>query len=183
MRGPLLAAVAFALWAPAPPAAAHPDRVSGAVVLDASPDLVWQVLTDFEHWPGFVPGLLRLRVVPQEGAGFALRHETVRLGYRIDFTARTHVDAQARRLELSLDEDASNDLAAMEASWQVTEIPGGRVRVSFHSTLDSGQPVPRFLERHLLRESVARTVEGFQREVARRAGERRAAADATGSDG
>lgn len=172
------ALVCLAAW----PAAAEPDAVEGAVVVEAPADLVWQVLTDFQAWPRFVPGLRRLTVEADAAGRVALRHETGRLGWRIDFTARTRVDAEARRLELFLDERRTNDLAAMEASWQVTELPGGRVRVAFASVLDSGQPVPRFVARRLLREAVAETVESFRREVEHRAGVRRAAADPYGSD-
>jgi carbon monoxide dehydrogenase subunit G len=150
------------------PAAAEPRDVEGSIEIAAPIEVVWRVLTDFRSWPSFVPGLKRIAVVDGSESELALRHETERVGFEVDFTALMRVRAEHHRVELVLDERASNDLAAMRASWQLTPLGSGRVRVDFHSAIDSGQPVPAFIERRLLRESVAETIERFSSEVERR---------------
>jgi carbon monoxide dehydrogenase subunit G len=152
------------------PAAAEPEDIEGSIEIAAPIEIVWRVLTDFRSWPSFVPGLKRIAVVEHAASELALRHETERVGMAIDFTALMRVQAELHRVELLLDESASNDLAAMRASWQLTPLASGRVRVEFHSAIDSGQPVPAFIQRRLLRESVAETIERFSSEVERRVG-------------
>lgn len=148
---------------------AEPRAIEGSVEVAAPLELVWGMLTDFRSWPQFVPGLKRIAVVSEEADGVALRHETESAGMAIAFTARMQVHPERHRVDLVLDEDASNDLAAMRASWQVTALAPDRVRVDFRSAIESGQPIPGFIERRLLRSSVAETIESFGSEVQRRA--------------
>jgi ribosome-associated toxin RatA of RatAB toxin-antitoxin module len=136
--------------------------------LEAPAALVWSVLTDFDGWPGFMPGLNRVEVQQASPERVAIRHETEKLGFEIAFTALTRVDHERMRLELALDPSAANDLRAMEASWQLTELSNGRVRVDFRSELDSGQPVPRLLERRMVGQSVAEALAALAGEVERR---------------
>lgn len=162
-------ALALILAAPAVrPAAAEPRAIEGSIEIAAPLELVWGVLTDFRTWPHFVPGLKRIAVVSQQADELALRHETESVGMAIVFTARMQVHPDQYRVDLVLDEEASNDLAAMRASWKLTSLDSGRVRVDFRSSVDSGQPIPGFIERRLLRTSVAETIESFSSEVERR---------------
>jgi hypothetical protein len=107
-------------------------------------------------------------VQPVSADRVSIRHETEKLGFAVAFTALTRVDHDHMRLELALDPRAANDIAAMEASWQVSELPGGRVRVELRSELESGRGLPRILERRLLGQSVAETLAALADEVARR---------------
>lgn len=148
---------------------AAPGRAADeSAELDASAALVWDVLTDFDAWPGFMPGITRIEVRELAADQVAIRHETEKMGFTVAFTALTRVDRARMRLELALDPDAANDLAVMQASWQLTELPNGRVRVELRSELESGRPVPRIVERRLVARSLAETVAAFADEVARR---------------
>jgi ribosome-associated toxin RatA of RatAB toxin-antitoxin module len=150
-----------------------PARAAGtgaqlAVELSAPVELVWQVLTDFASWPRFMPGLRRVRVRDLGRERVAIDHETEKMGFDVRFTAITRVNRERLRLDLALDESQRHDLAAMRASWQVTRLPKGRVRVDFRSDVDSGQPVPGFLERRMIRRSAAETVAALAHEIERR---------------
>jgi ribosome-associated toxin RatA of RatAB toxin-antitoxin module len=162
------ALVAFALAAATQPAPAAADQaVEDAVELAAPAELVWGVLTDFASWPRFVSGLKGITIEGRGEGQVALRHETEKMGFAIGFTALARLDASLRRLDLALDENAAHDVAAMRATWQVTPLEPGRVRVEFRSSLDSGRPVPGFVERRVLRESVSETLKGLGAEVER----------------
>jgi len=169
-RGALagLALLVAAVWA-AGPAAAEPEAVEQTVELDAPVELVWHVLTDFAAWPRFVPNLKRIDVVGDAQQPTALRYSTESIGIAIGFTARTDVRADLHRLDLALDESAPNDIAAMRASWQLTPLGGDRVRIQFRSAIETGQPVPEFIQRRVMRASVEETIRNFTSEVERRA--------------
>lgn len=140
----------------------------GSAEVDAPAAVIWSVLTDFESWAGFMPGLARVEVQEASADRVAIRHESEKMGLTIAFTAFARVDPQRMRLELALDPSAANDLRALEASWQLTELSNGRVRVDFRSELESGRPVPRLLERRVLASTVAETVAALAAEVERR---------------
>lgn len=148
---------------------ATPGRAAdGSAEIDAPADLVWSVLLDFASWPRFMPGLAQVEVREATEDLVAIRHETVKLGFTIAFTALTRVDRERMSLELALDPSAANDLRALEASWQVTEVSNGRARVELRSELESGQPVPRLLQRRLIGSSVAEALAALADEVERR---------------
>jgi hypothetical protein len=169
-----LLAILLGAAALAGPASAD-EGFETAVELAAPVDLAWRVLVDFRAWPRFVPGLKRIAVVERPDRHVALRHETESVGVAVDFTAVGSLDLERHRLELALDETAANDIAAMHASWELTELPSGRLRVTLRSAVDSGRAVPAFIERRMVRSQLDETIARFAAEVARRAGERQAA--------
>jgi carbon monoxide dehydrogenase subunit G len=166
----LLPAVLLAAALAAP--ASAEEGFEGAVEVAAPVDVAWRVLTDYGAWPRFVPGLKRIGVVERPDRHVALRHETERVGVAVDFTAVTSIEPERHRLALALDDTAANDIAAMRASWELTALGGGRVRVTLRSAVDSGRSVPAWIERRMLRSQLQETLQGFVAEVERRAGER-----------
>jgi ribosome-associated toxin RatA of RatAB toxin-antitoxin module len=140
----------------------------GSAEVDAPAAVIWSVLTDFESWAGFMPGLAQVQVEESSADRIAIHHLTETMGLTISFTTLARVDAERMRLELALDPNAVNDLRVMEASWQLTELSNGRVRVEFRSELESGRPVPRLLERRVIASTVSETVAALAAEVERR---------------
>jgi hypothetical protein len=170
-----LSALLLLASAAAPARASAEEGFETAVELAAPVEVAWRVLTDFRAWPRFVPGLKRIAVVERPDRHVALRHETESVGVAVDFTAVGSLEPERHRLELALDETAANDIAAMRASWELIELPSGRVRVTLRSAVDSGRPVPGWIERRMLRDQLEETMAAFAAEVERRAGERQAA--------
>jgi ribosome-associated toxin RatA of RatAB toxin-antitoxin module len=174
-RAAVLGALAILLLPAADtPARAEEDFETSAEIA-APVDVAWRVLVDFRAWPSFVPGLKRIAVEERSDRRLALRHETERVGVALGFTAVTSLEPEHHRLALALDESAANDLAAMRASWELTPLPSGGVRVVLRSAIESGRPVPGFIERRMLRDQLLETLARFGAEVERRAGERQAA--------
>jgi hypothetical protein len=171
----MLGALAILLGAAADTPARAGQGFETTVEIAAPVDVAWRVLVDFRAWPRFVPGLKRIGVEERGEQSVALRHETESVGVAVDFTAVTSVDAERHRLALVLDESAANDIAAMRASWELTALPSGGVRVVLRSAIDSGRPVPGWIERRMVRQQLAETVARFGAEVQRRAVERQAA--------
>ena len=187
MRGTLglrsragMLALAILLGAAADTPARAEEGFEATVELAAPLDVAWRVLVDYRAWPRFVPGLKRIGVEARGERSVALRHETESVGVAVDFTAVTSADAERHRLALVLDESAANDIAAMRASWELTALPSGGVRVVLRSAIDSGRPVPGWIERRMVRQQLALTIARFGAEVQRRAFERQAAQRAAG---
>ena len=174
-RAAMLGALAILLGAAADTPARAEEGFETVVEIAAPVDVAWRVLVDFRAWPRFVPGLKRIGVEERGERSVALRHETESVGVAVDFTAVTSVDAERHRLALVLDESAANDIAAMRASWELTPLPWGGVRVVLRSAIDSGRPVPGWIERRVVRQQLVETVARFGAEVQRRAVERQAA--------
>jgi hypothetical protein len=179
LRAPILAVwlAAAALAAPA----SGEEGFETVAEIAAPVDVAWRVLVDFRAWPRFVPGLKRIGVEERGERSVALRHETESVGVAVDFTAVTSVEPERHRLALALDASAANDIAAMRASWELTALPSGGVRVVLRSSVDSGRPVPGWIERRMVRQQLVETVARFGAEVQRRAGERQAAQRGAGA--
>jgi len=161
---PLLAAsVALVLSV----SSARAEGPSGAVEVDAPPELAWQVLTDFAAWPRFMPSINRVGVQQLSASELKLRHETESMGFKVSFTTYTEVDAEAFRLQLTLDESEPSDLASLDATWQIVALADGGARIEFRSDVRSGA-VPAFVERRLVKKSVDATVEAVAAEIERR---------------
>lgn len=47
--------------------AEYPLKVKGILLIEAAPEVVWGVLTDYEHLEGVFPGLVRSRILRKEG--------------------------------------------------------------------------------------------------------------------
>ena len=180
-RAATLGALAILLLAAAGTPARAEEGFEIVAEIAAPVEVAWRVLVDFRAWPRFVPGLKRIAVEERADRQVALRHETESVGMALGFTAMTSVEPERHRLALVLDETAANDLAAMRASWELTPLPSGRVRVVLRTAIDSGRPVPGWIERRMLRDQILETIARFGAEVERRAGERQAAESAQGA--
>jgi hypothetical protein len=137
------------------------------------PDEVWEVLTDFESWPGFMPHLTASAVTQREG-----RRQWVQQSFRILMTPMRHttiyeLDPVRGKLSWELDLEKDHDIAGSHGSWELAPADGGRsTLVRYVSQLDSGRRVPAFVERMLFERSIDELFASLRRELARRAGPR-----------
>ncbi len=93
-------------------------RASGFA--NATPERVWQVLTDYERQPAYVPNLLRARILSRNGAevlleqdgrgGFFVFHHTIHLQVRI-------TEKPPSSIEVAL---VSGDMKRYSARWSMT---------------------------------------------------------------
>lgn len=166
----------LALWAPGPtPAAAQRglpafdlnvdrvDNVEGGKVyriaasgtVAAAPDVVWRILTDYNHLADYVPDLDSARVVSRNGATVVV--EQVGAAHFLFFShairLRVQVHEQAPdRIDMRL---VDGDMKTYRASWTLTPLAGGGTRVAYDAAMEPGFYVPGVVGTSLVRKDVA----------------------------
>jgi hypothetical protein len=131
----------------------HPrGSVRAAVLVHATPDAVWRLVTDCREASTFVPGLTLCRRVAASADGrwedieqevhYSWLLPSVRYVFRAQYDRPHRIDFHRLR----------GDLRAEEGSWRLSEIPnGGGTLVEYEMYLDPGFWVPQFLVRRTLR--------------------------------
>ena len=130
-------------------------RVSAAVRIHAQPEAIWNVMTDCERAPSFVPGLKRCRRVESapNGAWELIEHEikyswllpTIRFVFRADYQRPRRIDF--RRV--------SGDLKEEEGFWLLEATADGSATIiEYEVYVDPGFWVPQALIRRSLRKDL-----------------------------
>ncbi|MFZ5476382.1 MAG: SRPBCC family protein [Myxococcota bacterium] len=159
----MLAALAFALAAPAPPPLSEADwaalrarevvvrdetasqlvSTTGIVLFDAPPERAWAALLDF---PARVPENSTLRKIEEYGrAGsvWYLRFEMSVFG--VDLTFHNVYERAGDTVTYTLDPARPNDLVACDGWYLVAPVEGGKSLVTYHAESRSRQWAPRWI--------------------------------------
>ena len=164
MRGPgrrrtgriVRAALLVGLVLP-PPASAAEEAFASAEVVH-SPAAVWAVLSDFARWDQVFPSVASVAVERVDAHRVRLHLRTAVAGQLVRYTLATTVDAEARRIESTLDPSAPADVVALTSSWRVRETPAGGTRIELHVRSQSGLALPGFVERRFTERSTRQSV-------------------------
>jgi hypothetical protein len=131
-------------------------RLHAAVRINATPEVIWRVLTDCEHAPTFIPGLKRCTRIHLEPDGtwetveqefkYSWLMPAVTSVFRADYTRPRRIDF--RRI--------SGDLKDEVGTWLLEEAPqmgatAPTTTVEYDLYVDPGFWVPRMFVRHSLR--------------------------------
>ena len=127
-------------------------RVVAAIRINAAPKLIWQVLTDCQGAPAFVPGLKGCRVLVRapDGAPDLIVHEvkyswlmpTIRSVLHADYHPPGRIDLHRIR----------GDLKDEEATWLLERVEGSEATlVEYRLYIDPGFWIPQSLVRRSLR--------------------------------
>jgi ribosome-associated toxin RatA of RatAB toxin-antitoxin module len=142
---------------------------SAAAVVKRRPAEVWAVLTDFEHWPKFMPLVRESKV--ESRTGNALRVEQ---HYRVMFVPMQHttvyqLDASEGRIDWRLDPETRHDIESSVGHWQLVPLEHGeQTLVRYEAKVQVGRAVPGWVERWLRERSLQQTLSGVRKEVLRR---------------
>lgn len=151
----LAATLIFAL-AFAARAVADPVEVDLAAEVDAAPEHVLGVLTDFESWASVFVSVETLHAERQDPFHARVRQKARRAGHTLAYTLVATIDPGARCVELALDPNQAHDLEELRTTWRIHARPNGGSRIELRVVTDSGLPVPGFVERAVA-EGTART--------------------------
>lgn len=154
---------------------AREDRLVAAIEVVATRDSVWTVLTDFDAWTQTFPEIERVDVRRLNDDRVEVAHATSSFGWKVRYTAVHHLEPERGRIDIALDSSYPHDIADLRGRWQLSEARDGATRIELWLRVDSGLPIPGFVERRLVSRSAADTVEALAREVERRCVEARMA--------
>jgi uncharacterized protein YndB with AHSA1/START domain len=142
------------------------EHLIASLLIEAPPEAVWRVITDFESWAVLFPDVDGVRVARLADDRVRVRHHTEALGISVDFTTVSILDPEGGILSVALDPAADNDLVAQTSTWEL--IPSAdrrRTLVRLRLYVMSGQPIPGWIERVFVKRSAAETVEAVARAV------------------
>lgn len=140
-----------------------------SVIIPRTPAQVWSVLVDFESRPPFTPGLKEARIKNVEGKQVWL-DEWVRVWWvNIRYHIIATLEPERGLINWVLDKSLDNDIKESVGSWQLVPLPPGpQTLVRYRAHVETGQPVPDFIENFLVKRSLPSIVGGLREEVERR---------------
>jgi len=143
-------------------------EVRATVDADASVELCYAVLTDFDRLADFIPGMQSSRIVSRPGEPLLLRQvgrtKVAFSEYSFDVTLAVAVDPPH---EITFRRVAGN-LQRMEGGWRLAG-DMTRCRIEYRADIEPGFWVPPLVGPLIMRSQVARQLEGLESEIARRA--------------
>ena len=147
------------------------EEVAASAQIGATPEQVWRVLTDFDAWPEIFPDIDGVDVERIDSERVAVRKRGGGLGFDVEFTQLHTLRPVEGRIALELDRSQPSDIEELAGLWELRPIANGAgTHLVFRLRLDSGLPIPGFIERRAVARSMQRTVDAVVDEVARRCG-------------
>lgn len=141
--------------------------VQANALIEASADVVWEVLTDYEHLAGFIPNMRSSRIVSAPGAPLLVEQkgETGFLGYR--FPLEIVFGIESVPLQEVKFRAVSGNLQAMKGSYRL-EAFGKATRLSYSAHFHPDFWVPPLIGPSIMQAEITRQFDGLLAEVARR---------------
>lgn len=143
-------------------------EVRAAIATDASADLCYAVLADFDRLSEFVPDMQSSRVVSRAGEPLLLRQvgrtKVAFSEFGFDVTLAVAVDPPR---EITFRRVAGN-LRRMEGWWRIAG-DEARCRIDYRADIEPAFWVPPLVGALLMRGQVTRQIEGLEAEITRRA--------------
>lgn len=127
------------------------ELVTAGVVIDAPPEKVFQVATDFDHFPEFMPQVSSAKVVND-----APDHKNVQIGLKFKFGVISTSMKYTERVTWKEPESMTfqfieGDLTKGGGSWRFVALDGGSKTLAFYSTISDLRSTG-FLTRTLIKE-------------------------------
>jgi hypothetical protein len=143
-------------------------KILGSFHVRARPDTAWQVLTDYEHIPGFVGSLKKSRI--QENLGpYHFSLEQVFEGGILFITHRVHVVLDVRETwhqTIAFKDTCKRDFEVYEGYWHLRSGPGPGLEV-IYSLMAKQKSKPPFAG-DFMKGGVKDLLEAVRREILRR---------------
>lgn len=149
-------------------------KVLARATLQASPALVWQTLTDYDHLAEFIPGIASSRVIERHGPDTVVEQSgTARLllfSYPIDVTVETR-SQPPHVIEVRL---LKGNLRQLEGAYRIEPLADGRLVLHWNGLIEPDLALPPLIGEFLMRANVEEQFTGMVREIERRAAAREA---------
>ena len=143
--------------------------VQTSAIIPRTPAQVWSVLVDFDSRPDFTPGLQESHTRKIEGNRVWLDERVRVLWVNIRYHIIDTLAPDRGLITWVLDKSLDNDIKESVGSWQLVPLsPGPQTLVRYRAHIDTGQPVPGFIESFLVKRSLPKLVSGLRDEVERR---------------
>lgn len=141
-------------------------RISAQIATDVDRKTAWEVLSDYEHWPDFVPDLLVSRVVSRPGEPLLIE-QRARIPWLPAFPLVVIAAVEETPYKSVHFQRIAGNIKALEGEWQIQ----GKVhvRLIYRSTVEPGFPMPPQMTMEIFRQDAKVRLEAMALEMARRA--------------
>ncbi len=121
------------------------QRATETITVDASPQRVYDVVTDFEHYDAWVSDLKRIEVLSRDAEGRALEVEFRAAAFGRSTTYTLHYDYSHAPAQLSWHQ-IEGDLTEMLNGQYLFEADGDETRVTYELEVELLVPIPTFIK-------------------------------------
>ena len=143
--------------------------VKAEASIKASAALVWQVISDYEKLPGFIPGLTRSVVTSRKGGRLTLEQsgEVGFLFFTVPIEVRLEVEETPPSVIAS--RAVAGDLRRMTGRYEIRPASPGSVTLHYTGQIEPGFNLPPIFGMAVLQMNVEAQFEAMVREIRRRA--------------
>lgn len=139
----------------------------GEMLLRATPQQVWGVLTAYDQLAGKVPDIAESRVLERQGNRVELS-QTFRAPYTFGqrIQARlTMTESPLKRLTFQL--VRGDFIRQLQGSWTLQPMPGGQLRLLYAVTVEPDLPLGKELFYRLFEQNVLKSLESLRQQMER----------------
>lgn len=110
--------------------------VTAGVLINAAPAQVWKTITDYNHYPEFVPDCEKASIAPGDAKNalfitFTVAFRFSVLKYHVKYTLREVYQRNKWRIDWTRKE---GDLAEAVGAWELIPLEGGKKTAAFYSS-------------------------------------------------
>lgn len=135
------------------------------IVVDKPVEDVWATVIDFEKLPEFIPRLISSEKYEEKDGKIGIKQSVKVLWKKINYHVLQSEDAEHHIMTFELDKSQKNDISETNGRWELREYGEGKCLAFYFLALDSGMPVPRFIQNMLLNQDLPATMYGLKKRV------------------
>lgn len=111
-----------------------PQFISAGAIVNASKDIIWSVLTDFEHYPEFMPQTEKVTIKSSRdnelSIAYSLYFKFTVIKLRVNYVLRTFLQPRDG-IWWMLQEGEENDITATYGRWELIPIAKNRIAIFY----------------------------------------------------
>ncbi len=147
-------------------------RYTGRVLVTAPVDTAWKVLTDYNHFKNFLPGVVSSRILETKGNQTVF--EQVNSVKVFLFTQKSRLVVAAsnqypKQIDFRLKE---GDIESLNGVWKLEPVSPNQVLITQEVTFDPGTSVPRGLAFNIYKNALGESLKAIKKETERRFAQR-----------
>jgi hypothetical protein len=144
-------------------------EVRARATLTAQPALAWEVLTDYEALPRFIPGMLRSSVRRREGQRIIVEQSGEARYLFFSFPIEVRLEVSETPHHLVVSRALSGNLRRMNGRYELQPAPGGGLLLRYTGEIEPAFSLPPLIGVVALRRSVEEQFTAMVAEIERRA--------------
>lgn len=139
------------------------SNAAAMVIVNKPLEQVWPYLVDFEKFPEFIPRITSSEKYAEKDGLIGIKQSVKVLWKKINYCVLQKNDETNHTMTFSLDKSQKNDIAETNGQWILRTYGEGKTLVVYTLALDTGMPVPRFIQNMLLNQDLPDTINSIKK--------------------